>query len=666
MNQIQSGKTILVRLAFVSITGFLGVNALKEFTRLNINQTFQSGISGFQAVSIASTVIWVSIFLVTLLSLGLFRINQIALKENTFKHNSFWLIILILPGLVKWFILPPDSLLLGYWSGLFLITLSAVIVILIQAKKDEGSVELAFRLAANLLVAGAAYSIFSRLAVVTDYPFQLFWSEGNRFFDYSTLFGSFRYLVPTGEKIYAFITPGRAFPWAFPFLFPNLDIASFRLWDQLVWVLPAFSLGWIAIWSQNQTCLNKWQIWVFILWTFLILDSGPIYPPLLIAAILALLSTRLKLLPAIFIVLLSSLYAHFSRWTWSFAPSIWAALLALLKIDKPSFSKDFRKELTRPAALGLTGLVGGLLLPILLGSETTNFLTNPLPFVARQPLLWDRLWPNTTFPPGIVLAIVWVCLPLIVLLATLAAKKVWRMNGMQVAAVLIILIAFLAVGLTASVKIGGGSNLHNLDMALVTLVFLAAAASTRIENSVRKNPLMAILIFLASVAPVTYTARSVDRLSLPDDQLTQEVLDIVRTRVNRAVEEGEVLFIDHRQLLTFGEIQDIPLVDEYEKKLLMDMAMAENNLHFRDFYRDLAVKRFALIVNEPAFLGLKGEENAFSQENNAYVEWVTLPLLCNYEPIFTSKETGIELLAPRGFPPVVDSRCQPYLKSAFD
>ena len=44
-------------------------------------------------------------------------------------------------------------------------------------------------------------------------------------------------------------------------------------------------------------------------------------------------------------------------------------------------------------------------------------------------------------------------------------------------------LAFLAVGLIASAKIGGGSNLHNIDMFWITLALIAAWAWKEVCHS---------------------------------------------------------------------------------------------------------------------------------------------------------------------------------------
>ena len=233
------------------------------------------------------------------------------------------------------------------------------------------------------------------------------------------------------------------------------------------------------------------------------------------------------------------------------------------------------------------------------------------------------------------------------------------------------LAGFLAIGIIASAKIGGGSNLHNLDMFLLTIVLLFAPVAKRINAlwdsaGSKGNLMLALCLLLAVSGPVAYTLQQQPQEDFPDADLIDDALLHVRTWSQRSARTGEVLFIDQRQLLTFGEVTNVPLVQEYEKKMLMEMAMSGRADYFSDFYRDLSHHRFALIVNEPSGLFIKGDETAFSEENNAYVEWVTLPLLCNYYPVYSVKMVGLELLLPRTILPVEEPQCAPYLLAGQD
>jgi hypothetical protein len=407
------------------------------------------------------------------------------------------------------------------------------------------------------------------------------------------------------------------------------------------------------------------------------LDQGPIYAPLLFAGILTMLGLRFRLFPAILTVILASFYSHESRWTWSFAPGLWAGLAALLMVKNLSFRREKLKDLVRPIALGLAGLFGGRILPDMIplltswftaitakinssaaAAEKPSINIELLPDIAasatRQPLLWERLFPNSTYPPGILLGIVWAALPIIVLLIVLAIKKVWRPNWLQAAAVFIVSAAFFAVGLTASVKIGGGSNLHNLDMFLVTLVITAAAALTGFWPRGKDTPSagfwVSALLALVMIFPLTYALRPSEKPHLPNAAAVDESLAVIHKEIGNTSQSEEILFIDHRQLLTFNFVPQVPLVDEYEKKKLMNKAMSADAAYFEPFYEDIRDRRFALIINEPLNLVIRGEDYAFGDENDAYVKWVTLPLTCSYEPVYTNYKTGVQLLIPREGP----------------
>ena len=599
------------------------------------------------------------------------------------RHLPVWfkqlaaVLLTTLPALVKWFAPLPDTIDLGHWTSFFLMYGAALTAAWLTRNESADPRSQLLKVSSFWLGGSAAYAAFAKLVFVTGYPFPLYWSEGNRFFDYSTLFGSYRYLIPDGKDIYSFISWGMQLPWALPFILPNLGIGTFRLWNQLMWILPAFFFGFTSYKTFSREKALSAGTLIFGLWTFAFLDQGPIYAPLLFAGILTILSLRFRLVPAVFVVILASFYAYESRWTWSFAPGLWAGMAALLMVENPSFRKEKLKSLVRPVVLGLAGLFGGRILPDMIPLLTSWFITittrvsssaaavekpsisiDVLPDIAtsatRQPLLWERLFPNSTYPPGILLGIVWAALPIIVLLIVLAIKKVWRPNWLQSAAMFTVSAAFFAVGLTASVKIGGGSNLHNLDMFFLTLVITAATALTGFWPLGKDSPSasfwVSALLALVMVCPMTYALRPSEKPQLPDPTAVEESLAVIRKEIDDTAQGEEILFIDHRQLLTFSFVPHVPLVDEYEKKKLMDKALSADAAYFEPFYEDIRDRRFALIINEPLNLVIRGEDYAFGDENDAYVKWVTLPLTCIYEPVYTNYKTGIQLLTPREGP----------------
>lgn len=551
---------------------------------------------------------------------------------------------------------------MGFWSRIGFILAGALVCALLTLE-ELPPLSWALCYAGLALAGGSLYVAASNLNRVVTYPFSLSWSEGNRIWDYSMLFPGARYILPDGAKSRTLTSAGRQFLWGLPLLIPNLSLWAFRLWDALTWIIPPMALGALAIARPPVKHAFVWQAG-FALWSFVFLTQGPIYAPLVICAILAILAARSRSLPlGILLVMVAGYYAQVSRWTWAYAPGLWAGMLALFQIERPSLRPANWKALGRPVLLGLAGYIGGqyvrlLLLWVLRGFTTQlklSAIVDPTSAVAYQPLLWDRLLPNSTFLPGILLGMIWAGLPLIVLLVFLWKKGIWRMNWMQGLAALGISLAFMIVGVVASVKIGGGSNLHNLDMFWVTLLLLAGLAMRDLltrrssVSAVTASLPLTLLLIVAMIFPVTYNAPYGTPLSLPINAKTREALVDVRNAVKKAqANGGDVLFIDQRQLLTFGYVPQVPLVIEYEKKLMMDNAMADNSKYFQALYQDLKNHRFSYIITEPIHATyITSEDRTFPDENNSWVKWVAEPLLKYYRPVGTHKEVGVQILAPK-------------------
>jgi len=576
------------------------------------------------------------------------------------------LVLLLLPA--YFFLFSPAGFYFSnqaYWLKLATLCTAALIAYLILFPQSSGLKGI-LQYSSMVCLTGAIYSMGAGLNQVTSYPFSLNWSEGNRFWDYSMMFGIDRYIIPAGKPAVAFIEKGRQFLWSIPFLIPHSGIDLMRLWDELVWIIPALVLGWVAVLGQGQFTGRKgmarlwpWEIF-FGFWSYIFLTQGPIYPTLILCAILVVIAVRLKKLwVSSLLVLLAGYYAYISRWTWVYAPGLWAGMLALLDLPKPDFRNEKWKELKRPVILGLAGYFGGQFLPRLINWATIGFNQNaqlglvidPTINITRSPLLWERLLPNATFSPGILLATLWAGLSLVILLVWSFKRGLWQPNWLQQLGMIIPGLAFLGVGLIASIKIGGGGNLHNLDMFWVFLLLVTAWAGKEIIPRIPEiGTLRNSLVFLACLSlliPVTYTVQYGAPLSLPAQGLTQASLAGINKYVMKYNQKGEVLFMDQRQLLTFGYIQGIPLTSDYEKKYLMEQALESNANYFKQFDEDLARHRFVLIISEPLHYVIKGDDVNFGDENDDFVKWVSVPVLCYYEPLQTYTHVGVQLLVPR-------------------
>ncbi len=517
-----------------------------------------------------------------------------------------------------------------------------------------------------LVLTGSIFLIGDKLKEVVNYPFTLYWSEGNRFWDYSILFARDKYLYPANRPIFTFIDLGRQSLWGLPFLIKNPPITLLRFWNVLLFTIPYILLGFILF--KNKTSSVTMPL-LLGLWAFLFLNQGPIYSPLILAAILVVIAVNLRPGWTILLIMAAGYYANLTRYTWSFAPAIWGALLTLFCSEKEknlSFHIDWLKVFTS----GLAGLVGGFLLPMLLPLTNNGatqeiqqaILSTAQTTLQTQSLIWSRLLPNQTFPPGIAFGLLLVILPLIIILIIFVRQSHIKLNIWQLFAITGSSMVFLLVGLIASVKIGGGSNLHNLDMLLINLLLLAGLAwkfggQEWLLNFDRHPPIIKLLLVFMLLYPLYPTFLTASPLKLPSLEDQNNTLAIIQKSVGEAKIIGEVLFIDQRQLLTFGQVKDVPLVPDYEKKYLMNEAMSSNKTLFNKFYQDLRNHRFALLVNEPTFIAYQAEDYYFGSENDVWVKWVAQPLLCYYRPLYTFKNTGVEILIPRVIPPDPSWQC---------
>lgn len=493
----------------------------------------------------------------------------------------------------------------------------------------------------NTLIFFTIFTIFGRLARVTDYPFMLSWSEGNRFYDYSLIFGRSIY-NPSGPMDTPYFSPGRYGLWGILFLYPGLSILVHRAWDAILWSFVPFLFSFAA----GRRIQPTWLRWPIILWGGLFLMQGPTYPMILLAGTLVLLiqngSTVKKALP----VAVGTFYAAVSRWTWMLCGGYWAGLIELFETYPKRKGTWFQRILPTIliAAIGLTaGLVAYLLF-------FRNSATVDLPL--NQPLLWYRLFPNSTYTPGILLGTFIASGPAFILVTGLAVTRKWKMDFIQALAVFGGLLGTWLAGIIISSKIGGGSNLHNMDMFLCSLVVVVALAARNAAKNIEKpNLFVNVLVILAVVAPLIYSVNNSKALQLAPQNEIDYAVDVLQKQVEAAKSRNEeILFIDQRQLVTFDVIPDVIFHPEYEKKVLMDMAMADNAAYFHEMYADIKSQRYGLIITEilnPRYVSQNGN---FSEENNAWSKWVARPILCYYQVRVDLEKVGVEVLVPRQTP----------------
>jgi hypothetical protein len=591
-----------------------------------------------------------------LLSEGLDRLSDSMRSFGWFNVSIFTVLILGFASLV----MGPTS---KYYTFPFMRVLAYFQVVLIGTfllKISSFRINWLASLAAAAVLTAFALNAASFISDISPDPFAFTWSEGSQYYNASLFFARQVYGVQLPWPV---LNPSKYLIQSLPFLLPNSSIWMHRLWESILWISMPLITGWLL--ARRLGLADRFYRWIFVIWATLYLMSGAVYYHLLVCVILILwgftpaVSSRKRSILSLAVVTIASIWAGISRVNWFPVPGILASCLYFLETRKEG------KSTLRYSLKGLTWTIyGGLIALITCGVYIFNSGNPPLEFTSSftADLLWYRLFPNPTYLPGILPAILVVSLPLILII-------VWdvRFKKIPVAAIRWLVLAGLTTilfigGLTASVKIGAGSNLHNLD-AYMLLIFIIPAYIyhgrmtrehthvTGVETSERMGLLPRLTLTFTFILPVVFSLA----IPVPNQRLDSKVaannLEVIQKFSSKAVRSGgEVVFITERQLLTFHQISGVPLVAEYEKFFLMEMAMAGNRDYMEHFYDDLRNHRFALIITEPVLITARQANGKFGEEDQVWREKVNAYLYCYYLPVRYLREVDIYILAPRPSP----------------
>ena len=492
------------------------------------------------------------------------------------------------------------------------------------------------------MLSAIVHLLLVNFSSVTDYPFALGWSETSRYY-FPSLFLS--------EKIY-----GQRLPW--PVLHPSLHLLLVppylfdapiwfhRLWQvlmrlTLVGALVSALLGRVRIEERPLR-------WLVGGWAFLYLFMGPVYFHLTVPVILVLWGYKAGDKKRIWITLvLASIWSGLSRLNWYPMPGVMMAALYLL--ETPYQKKGLFRYLFKPAvwfAFG-TGLafVTQRTYIALSGIPNSDFFYTSL----SSDLLWYRLWPNASYWLGVLPGILIASLPVwfAMYLSVRTHRADW--HPLRLGLLGAALLALFVGGILVSMKIGGGVDLHNMDAYLVMLliigVYLAFGRDVTEDGSAGKRLVYRWQVGALLVAvPVWFAMQNTGGFVRYDAARAQAVLEEVKVITEST--SGEVLFITQRQLISMGML-DAPMIPEYEREDLMEMAMGKNDAYLDIFRADMERQRFALIVVDPLRYRLLGSNYAFGEENNAWVQRIMRPILCNYREAALFKEDQIAIFVPQ-------------------
>ncbi|MDD2921431.1 MAG: hypothetical protein PHQ36_04025 [Anaerolineales bacterium] len=491
-----------------------------------------------------------------------------------------------------------------------------------------------------VVVQGLIYQLYGQLAVVSAYPFSIGYSEAARHYYASMFHAKSLYGL---NLPYPFLHPTRYMLLSLPFLVNGLPLWAHRLWQAVLWIVLT---GTSAILLTRRLKLKGWMFFFAAAWAYLYFLQGAVYYQLQVCVILILAGVDARKLRRSFIfILLASFWAGMSRVNWFPVPAMLA--IAIYVLETAINNKGWRYWIT-PAIWGSSGFAAALAAQFFYINISGAADARDFGSSFTSALLWDRLLPNANFM-GILLGIAIVAAPLIAALIQVLRGKFSNLHVLRWLALLALLLTLFVGGLAVSVKIGGGADLHNMDAFLVMLALIATSFfAERVELEDGKNiawgqpassvVAAALLIPLGFAIPRIASFYHYDSLAARKD---------IQTLQKYAEESnGEVLFVTERQLFTFGELKNIPLVADYEQIELMEMAMSGNRPALEKYYADLANHRFALIIAEDQKFTLR-KTGGFLEEDNAWVRYVGAPLLCAYKPVETLATTNVQVFIPR-------------------
>ncbi len=503
-------------------------------------------------------------------------------------------------------------------------------------------------LAGAWVMLGVAARAAWLLGMISDNPFSTGWSEASRYYYASLFLGRELYPAPLPLPV---LHPSRYLLQAVPWLLGQLPLWVHRSWQVALWVsIPALFVWWLLRRLKLEGGGLKWLV---VGWGVLFLFQGPVYYHLLVGVlpVIAGFDPRRPWRTLLWVAL-GSIWAGLSRVNWTVMPGLLAALLYLLEADMGSQNGRRLRQILWPIlwVLAGTGLALGASAAYAaisgntLGQFTSSFTSD---------LLWYRWLPNLTYPPGILLGALAVSLPIALLLGSMLRRGMWRPGVLQGLGVLLILGVLLAGGLVASVKIGGGGDLHNLDAYLTALLVLAGsvlllrAAGWPLDRAQRPSPAF-WMVWLAALVPTAFSLVAAGPLAQRNPAIQAAALSAIRARVEATQSAGgEILFLSQRHLVPLGEFGLVELQDDYEKVFVMEMAMGRNQAYLARFWDDLERQRFSLIVTDPVLIKVQGRSHPFGEENDVLVDAIYRPILNRYLPALKLNEVEIWLMEPR-------------------
>jgi hypothetical protein len=560
-------------------------------------------------------------------------------------HNLKWLNLIILLAFgaiylgIYWFLgnyswlIEPLSIKIAWF--LIISTLQGIILAGWRGWKLGSSLWIA------AMMLGLIHTCAKYLPNFTDYPFAISWAETSWYY-YASFFFSHR--IYSASIPWPFLDIGRPFLLSFPLIIPHISIGVERIWQVFLWIGITIFSAFALVHRFPNIRRSTAFLWT-VIWVFLFFQAGSIYYHLQLIAVIILMGVNPRRpLASVPWLILASILGGIVRINWLPVPTMLALAIYFLEI-KLEPNENWLKYLKWPIWWGIIGLFsGGVSLLVYLwvsGQVETRINTK-----FSSPLIWERLLPNSAFLPGILIGCVLLGLPLVWIIVK--KIKVNHLGGLRTSLLSVMLLILFIGGIISSLKIGGGTNLHNLDAFWILLALWAGYSLNEQSGTINKFlPMSNTGLYFLSLIPVLWCVLT--NLSLPgyNRQTTQNDLRTLRQVTQAsAAQGGEVLFIYQRHLLTFGEIGNVPLVTDYELEELTEMGMGNNEVYLHAFQNDLYENRFALIITDIQPEMRVSRDNPLVEESDTWWFTVTVPLREYYHEVLRLPDEGIQVWAP--------------------
>jgi hypothetical protein len=528
----------------------------------------------------------------------------------------------------------------GLWVRLFLLLGSSLTAALLLHYTARWSLLESWLLV--MTVISAVWVVLPFVPLQLNYPLSLGWSESSWFY-YASYFKS-QQLYGTSMP-WPFLDVGRPMLLSIILLIPQTPLWLMRIWQLILWIGAAALVAWLLC---RRLHLSLTPLgWSFSIWTFAWMLVGPVYFQLALGPAIVLAGfDRKRFWKSLLWIGLASLWSGILRINWIPVPAMLG--LALYFLETPlSSAPTLWQYLKRPLgwAVGGVGLGAGAFWVF---SNFSSRLQTTLVSKVTSPFLWYRLLPNSNLQTGILLGILAVSTAFLVVIALYLRSR--NVHPLRSILCLVMLVILLVGGAVASVKIGGGDNLHNMDAYMVLLLVLGAYVITgqvAVEAAPQMPKIHWIWLVLLFCTPTLWMMANASSFLFRDQQAAVDDLkQITAITQNAAKQGGQVLFINNRHLLTFHQITGVPLVTDYELEELMEMAMSDNQPYLTKFADDLKMHRFSVIVAPITNSQIQDATIPFSEENNVWVKDVIQPLAQYSQSIDRFNNSDIEIFVP--------------------